>query len=510
MASLVTELDGRLSQHVASAQSKCLAYGLVGPTGLVHSAGFGVLDDAVSAPDNDTVFPIASLSKSFVACAALLAGERGQLDLHAPIGEFFDIGRDTDLAPADQPTLHMLLRMAGGLAEDNAWVNPLLAMPEDEFLERVSRGLRFSSAPGSTYEYSNVGFALAGLAIAKAVGMPLEDYVREEILRPLGMTRTWFDNRAPSEVPNAARGYSRDPSGEWLAHPPVRSGALAAAGGMQSTVGDLATWICWLGGAFRPDDRTPEGPLGRASRRDMQRLHSPMPPALNARPDGTWKMSIAGYGLGLVVHEDMARGTIVTHSGGMPGFLLNMSWHPDSGHGIVLLTNSDHGNPLVLAEEALFRVLDRRCTPARTIRMWAATRELLDAAERLIRSWDDDLAADIFAENIDIERPLRRRREEIARLVAEIGGLGPARSVTDVLSADSPADVTWAVAGMAGELLCRIHLSPLEPPRIQEFTVRAARYDTPRSARRTYLAANSPSVASSLGSRPNHRVLWDG
>jgi hypothetical protein len=123
----------------------------------------------------------------------------------------------------------------------------------------------------------------------------------------------------------------------------------------------------------------------------MQRLHSYYLPAIGARADGSWKIAIGGYGLGLGIAEDLNRGTIVSHSGGLPGFLLNMSWHPDSGHGIVVLTNSHRGNPIAMSEEALYRVLDREGSAARTVRLWPATVELRRQAEQLIRSWDDDL-----------------------------------------------------------------------------------------------------------------------
>src|SRR5690606_7616569 len=133
--------------------------------------------------------------------------------------------------------------------------------------------------------------------------------------------------------------------------------------------------------------------------------------------------SIRGYGLGLQISQDLRHGTFVAHGGGLPGFLLYMLWHPDSGHGTVVLTNSHRGSPSSLCVEALGRILDRENTPAETIVLWPETVELRTAAERLIRGWDDDLAADIFAENVDFDRPLAQRRDEIARLVAQVGPL---------------------------------------------------------------------------------------
>ena len=80
-----TELDALFGQYTAAGQARGLVYGLAGPEGLLHSAGFGVVNDAGLVPDENTVFPIASMSKSFVACAALLARDRGALSLEDPI-----------------------------------------------------------------------------------------------------------------------------------------------------------------------------------------------------------------------------------------------------------------------------------------------------------------------------------------------------------------------------------------------------------------------------------------
>jgi CubicO group peptidase (beta-lactamase class C family) len=538
--SVESQLDAFFGQYTAANQARGLVYGLVGPDGLRHSRGFGVAGDDGEAPDVDTVFPIASMTKSFVAAGALLARDRGLVNLEAPITDFFEEFRagGTFDDPCDAPSLRMLFSMSGGLTEDNSWVDPFIDTPVSEILDRIKGGLTYSWLPGTTFEYSNLGYTLAGLAVGKAVGRRIEDWVTDEIIRPLGMTRTWFDNDAPppGEGPRVsggqdrrATGYSLDEAGEWVGYPPAVSDAFAAAGGMQSTVRDLAVWVTWLGAAFRPpvgnrsaadgpspsigtDGPSPsigtDGPLRRASRREMQRLHALNLPAVASRPDGSFSIGVGGYGLGLVINEDLNRGTMVWHSGGLPGFLLNMTWHPDSGHGMVVLTNSHRGNPIALSIEGLQRVLDRESAAARTVRLWPSTVELRQSAERLIRVWDDELAGQILAENIEFDRPVAQRRAEIEQLVAEIGPLGPPRPLADVASAATPADVTWVIPGERGELVCMIHLTPVEPARIQQFEVQASHYDRPRAARPSDISPRRRGLGqASLSSLPNVRVV---
>lgn len=195
---LVDQLDAFFGQYTAAGQSPGLVYGLVGADGLEHTRGFGTADDQGNAPDADTVFPIASMTKSFVALGALLARDRGLLDLNAPITDFYPQWHGTvGEEPAVAPTLRQLLSMGGGLTEDNSWVDPFLGLSEAELVERIRPGFNYSNHPGSAFEYSNIGFTMAGLAVGKAVGRRVEDWVTDEILRPLGMNSTWFDNRAP-------------------------------------------------------------------------------------------------------------------------------------------------------------------------------------------------------------------------------------------------------------------------------------------------------------------------
>lgn len=82
------QLDALFGQYTAANQDKGLVYGLVGPSGLVHGAGFGVVDDVGTRPDADTAFTITSMSMSFIACSALLARDQGLLNLDAPITDY--------------------------------------------------------------------------------------------------------------------------------------------------------------------------------------------------------------------------------------------------------------------------------------------------------------------------------------------------------------------------------------------------------------------------------------
>jgi CubicO group peptidase (beta-lactamase class C family) len=480
---LETELDALFGQYTAAEQSRGLVYGLTTPEGLSHCAGFGVANDDGLVPNADTVFPIASMSKSFVACAALVARDGGFLSLSDPITAYVPELVVSGEANGSEgpPTVGMLFSMCGGLTEDNSWVDPFIDLPTSTLLALIEKGVRLSRLPGAEYEYSNLGFALAGLAVSRAVGRPIEDFVRDTLFVPLGLRSTYFDSAVPGDAPRAL-GYSLDSSGAWVPFPPQASDAFAAAGGIVSTVGDLATWITWLGSAFRPPRSDGGEILSRASRRELQRIHIAAPPALAVGASGAVKVTMSGYALGLRVATDLHRGTFLSHAGGLPGFKLFMTWHPESGHGAIVLTNSHRGDPIALCSEALGRALSRHHVPASTVTLWPETVALRAQVEELIRHWDDDLASRTLADNVDFDRPLQERRTEIERLVAEVGPLLDSALSSAIVSAVTPADVTWSIPGRNGELLCMIHLTPVEPAQVQELVVKAFPASCPRAA----------------------------
>jgi hypothetical protein len=116
------------------------------------------------------------------------------------------------------------------------------------------------------------------------------------------------------------------------------------------------------------------------------------------------------------------------------------------------------------------------------VALWPETVALRAQVEQLVRDWDEELASRVFAANVDFDRPLSERRAEIERLVAEVGPLLEPRPRPEIVSAVTPADLTWSIPGENGELLCMIHLTPVEPAQVQELVVKAYPAGRPRAA----------------------------
>ena len=151
-----------------------------------------------AVPDLDTVFRIASMTKSFTALAILKLRDEGKLSLDDPVRKWIPELAGMPKATKDSPeiTIRHLLTHSEGFPEDNPWGDRQLARSDAFLAAMVKAGIPFSNAPGVAFEYSNTGFALLGRVVAKVSGMRYRDYVDANILKPLGMTSTYWEASA--------------------------------------------------------------------------------------------------------------------------------------------------------------------------------------------------------------------------------------------------------------------------------------------------------------------------
>ena len=371
------EVDGIFERAAAEGTIPGMAYGVVIGGELVHGAGLGTLRQGEDrTPDADSVFRIASMTKSFTASTAMLLRDEGLLRFDEPVGTYVPALNDLRGPTADSPpiTVRHLLTMASGLPTDDPWGDRLQGMELDRFAELLAGGFDAVWAPGTTFEYSNLGYGMLGRVLTNVTGTEYRDLVRARLLEPLGMGATAY---TADEVPpdRLATGYVRR-DGAFVEEPFDGYGALASMGGIFSSVRDLAVWVAGFTDAFPPRDE-PEGPhpLSRASRREMQQVHRSFDPELRrASTDAAPELISGGYGLGLFVTHDLRLGHIVGHSGGYPGFGSHMRWHPASGVGVIALGNRTYAPMSTYAAEALAALVTREAAPIRTVVPWDATR----------------------------------------------------------------------------------------------------------------------------------------
>jgi CubicO group peptidase (beta-lactamase class C family) len=404
------------------------------------------------------VYRIASMTKSFSAAATLWLRDAGVLRLddaiagHAP--ELEALRSPTSDAPA--VTIRDLLSMTSGLASDDPWADRHLDLTDAEFDAIIEHGAVFAVATGIEFEYSNFGFAVLGRVVQRASGRLLQDVVTDELLEPLGLTETtwvqpdhgewappldWVDGRYVDELP------------------PLGDGLIAPMGGIWTTVADLGRWVSWLDDAFPPRDGADEGPLSRASRREMQTIQ---------RYVGQRTLrdvrAPTGYGYGLRVLDEPELGTVISHSGGLPGYGSNMRWLRGRRTGAIALSNVTYAPMTELTALILDRVAEQGFVPDPPAPVSEHLDHLAHRLVDLINDWDDDVADALFADNAALDSSYARRGAAAHTLTDDH------QLTLDEVEIESGSAATIRCSAATGRAVTvTFSIAPLLPPRIQDY-----------------------------------------
>lgn len=465
------EIDRLMRDFAERSRVPGIAYGIVVDGRLAHVGTAGYRELSSRSPvDTATVFRIASMSKSFAAAAILQLRDAGRLSLDDPAERYVPELAGLRYPTADAPkiTVRHLLSHAAGFPEDNPWGDQQLAATDDEMSAMMRGGIPFSTAPGTSFEYSNFGFAILGRIVVNVSGMPYAQYLTEHVLRPLGMTSTTLE---ASAVPpgRLAHGY-RLRDGEWIEEPPLPDGAFGPMGGMLTSLSDLGRWVGFMLDAWPPRDGEEEGPLRRASLREMQQVaRYSGASAVRDTAAGTTALSAGGYGYGLGIRQTCLYRTVVSHSGGLPGFGSLMRWLPEHGVGIIAMGNLTYTGWGGVADQALAILSRTGGLEPRVPQPAPVLVQRQAQVSRLVARWDDALADSVAAMNLYLDEPKDRRRAAIERLVSQVGGECRAEGA---IQAENALRGGWRMRCRDADLGVFITLAPTEPARVQFLEVR--------------------------------------
>jgi CubicO group peptidase (beta-lactamase class C family) len=353
-ADTLSDIDKIFAEWRLSAHAPGLVYGVVADGRLVHVRGLGVQDLASNRPVTaDTLFRIASMSKAFTALAILKLRDEGKLSLEAPAETYVPELKGWRYPTADAPkiTVRNLLTHSSGFVEDNPWGDRQQVLSEAEFTAMLRAGVPFARSPGLAMEYSNFGYATLGRTVSNVSGVPYQDYIRREIMAPLGMASTTYDIFA-SPPARRAIGY-RWQDNKWLREPDMRDGAFGAMGGVETSANDYAKWVAFLLSAWPARDAAESGPVRRSTAREIVTgANFPSGVMRNAAIGGAPCRQAVTYGMGWRVIDDCDLGRVVTHTGGYPGYGSVVILLPDKNVGIFAFASRTYGAPSLPAFRA--------------------------------------------------------------------------------------------------------------------------------------------------------------
>lgn len=319
-----------------------------GPEGIVFEKAYGYKDGALSVPtDMDTMFGIASMSKSITCLALSILETEGKVSWNDPVHKYFPNFRVPGAA-RDTVTLRTLAQHTAGIPpmeplewsiavnsvnRSGEWIDAMRASAPnpmatiDQIVDYIAN-CKYPTvgAPGENMSYCNEGYAILSYVVDMVAGIPLEQFCMERIFQPIGMTRTIMDDDCVS-ARELSRGnitslFERE-DGEliaddnWSILPPFRGCAM-----VKSTARDMAAYYRCLS-----NYGVHEGVqvLPRAA---VEAMVGPSIPA----------QEIACYGLGLYKRVKCGH-TICEHSGGLHGVSTKGGLLLDEGYGFAVLCN---------------------------------------------------------------------------------------------------------------------------------------------------------------------------
>jgi CubicO group peptidase (beta-lactamase class C family) len=371
-----------LDEYFARAQAEWpvpgVSVAIVKDGRIVLERGYGVRNVQAAEPvDQNTLYAIASNSKAFTAAALAQQVDAGRLSWNDRVIDHLPYFRLYDDYVTQEMRVRDLLSHRSGLG---TYSGDLLWYGTPYTAEEVVRRARylppaFSFRDG--YGYTNLMFIAAGEVLRSVTGQDWHDYIETAFFEPLGMTRTVTSTDDLASRDNVATPHKNE-RGEVLPIEWYNWDAMGAAGGIISSVHDMAQWLmAQLGGGMKGEVRL----FTEARQREMWNVLNPLAvsPGYQERYPTT---HFRGYGMGWSLADYRGR-KIMSHGGGYDGMYSQVALVPEEGLGVVVLTNAMTG----IAPAFVYRVLDAylggepRDWSAEGLRTWEESRAAFHARQ---------------------------------------------------------------------------------------------------------------------------------
>lgn len=303
---------------------------------VVYAKSFGYANRAAGLKATpDTLYSICSISKLFTSISIMQQRDAGKLDLQDPVNKHLDWYNIEQQYPlSDEVNIEGILSHSSGLPREVGV--PYWSGSEDFPFPSIDEVVEITQDQQTLYraweyfQYSNLGLTLAGEIVAELTGEDYHDYVRANVLDPLGLTNTFSIMPKEKHGSELAIGYSASPrKGERSEVAYFDAAGIGAAAGYASSANDLAKFAMW-----QLKLRKGEGDevLDHNTLREMQRPHSVI---------NNWR---GAYGVGFSLRNDNGK-TLIGHNGTCPGYITQIYIEPDQGIGGVALFNANSTNP---------------------------------------------------------------------------------------------------------------------------------------------------------------------
>jgi len=284
-------------------------------------------------PDADTLYYIASSTKSYMALAAALLDREGKIKLSDPVTKYAP-GVTFKTPIPDKVTARDLLTHTSGLRNDPLTFRMAYSgeVDDKDMVRVLADGTTFNEQGYGKYAYTNLGYNIYGLLLKLSLGKKWQDVLQEKVFGPLGMKQTTaYVSKARANKLTIADSYLFDAGAEKVIRSPIdkQDNNMQSAGGIVTSLNDLARWL-----EVNMNDGRLDGK--QVIPADvMQMVHTGFTDT--AREEGPFT-GTGKYGLGWQMGK-FKNETVVYHFGGYSGWSSHISYMPDKKIGVAVMIN---------------------------------------------------------------------------------------------------------------------------------------------------------------------------
>ncbi len=321
-----SSIDARIEQIMEEENIPGIAIVIVQGDEILYCQSYGVTSvDSNQAMTTDTLFDLASLTKSFTALAVLLLEDQGLIDIDEPLQKYLPDFQIADPRGAEI-TVRQLLNQTSGIP---GTLSEILIF-NDSYEEMLASldNLRLNNEPGTVFEYADLNYCLLGALIEKVSGMTYEEYMDINVFTPLGMNHTTVD---PDEAQQMGKADGHQPMyGKVVVRNIPSMKSARAAGWVMSCAGDMGKWLLvhLNNGILNGEQVIPAD--------DIEELHS----IAVLYEDNNEEMAY-GMGWSISINTNIL---YHFHCGDTPNFTSDMLLLPGYDTGIAVLVNGQVSN----------------------------------------------------------------------------------------------------------------------------------------------------------------------
>ena len=344
------KLDNYIEESMKNWEIPGMAIAIVEDNKVVFAKGYGVRNiETGEAVDTNTLFGIASNTKAMTSAALAMLVDEGELSWDDKVQDYLPWFQLYNPYVSAEMTIRDLLCHRSGLktfSGDLIWYGSTHSRND---VIRRARYLKPTFGFRAGYGYSNIMFLTAGQLIEATTGTTWDEFIKTQILDPLGMSHTNTTIRDFGKNKNIVMGHAKADSSQ-VPIPWVNWDNIAPAGSINSSVSDMSKWII-----LQLNRGTLNGQVFFSQKEATEMWTVQNPIKVSDASSKIWPSKhFSGYGLGWSLYDYHGR-KVVTHGGGLDGQISRVALVPEENFGLVILTNSINSLPSYLT----YSILDR-------------------------------------------------------------------------------------------------------------------------------------------------------